>query len=203
MASPVLLRRLVFTVSFACIFLALRRYFQGSSEPKLDDLNLHRRNIGGPCNLDAGGNDPKAVVEIYRTCRDELKNFIIHGSPIPAAFEETMEGRAMVERTRRLVNAKTKCETRKVAAMPMIDSWIRVSKPHNLAYCQLEKTGSSTMLTFLCEINNMETMYPRNDDLHHTSLDHFKVVGEEAVELANRYLDVVQVRHPFTRSRGT
>ncbi|XP_018018111.1 uncharacterized protein LOC108674661 [Hyalella azteca] len=81
----------------------------------------------------------------------------------------------------------------------MIDSWIRVSKPHELAYCQLEKTGSSTLLTFLFEINNMETLYPRNDDLHQTSLNTFKVVGQEAVDMAEKFFDIVQVRHPFTR----
>ncbi|XP_018018157.1 carbohydrate sulfotransferase 9 [Hyalella azteca] len=105
----------------------------------------------------------------------------------------------MLVRAQRLVTAEEWCASRALPSTPVNDSWVLVSSQHGIAYCQLEKTGSSTMLTFLLEINGQRTKFRSNDDLHHTASRLFKQLGDDRVLLAHRLFSYVQVRHPFTR----
>ncbi|KAF2348128.1 Sulfotransferase, partial [Trinorchestia longiramus] len=60
-------------------------------------------------------------------------------------------------------------------------------------------TASSTMLTFLLEINGKRTSFRNNDELHHTAWENFKQNGFEKVRLTHEFFSFTQVRHPFTR----
>ncbi|KAF2355923.1 hypothetical protein FHG87_013330 [Trinorchestia longiramus] len=144
----------------------MHRIFSASISLELLEkaCHLHARN----------GEDTQIFVSRFRACRDLIVGALRQGWNLPESIKQNkvsgtssapwttahftwprvQELSLMTERARRLAWAQEHCVTRALPNIPVMDSWVLVSMPHNITYCQLEKVSRSRSLSY-CQLEKV------------------------------------------------